>query len=143
MKGGETKVRPIRVPGGKNYSAKIPSPLEKDIHMAVVSLLRASAKPGVVWFHIPNGEKRSPATAAKLKRMGVLPGVADLCIMIPEEGVHWLELKSGGGRLSSQQQAFLASAINAGSRAVGVAETFESARGFLETWGAIRAKVAA
>jgi hypothetical protein len=26
MKGGETKVRPIRVPGGKNYNAKIPSP---------------------------------------------------------------------------------------------------------------------
>ena len=37
--------------------------------------------PDIFVFHIPNGEKRHPKIGAKLKKMGVRAGVADLYIM--------------------------------------------------------------
>ena len=36
------------------------------------------AFPGVLIYHVPNGGKRNPREAAKLKSMGVVPGIPDL-----------------------------------------------------------------
>jgi len=46
-------------------------------------------------FHIPNGGNRNPREAARLKRMGVRPGVSDYCLPIPRGIYHGLfvELK--------------------------------------------------
>lgn len=56
-------------------------------------------------MHIPNGEKRDAATASKLKRLGVRPGVPDLCLPIMRggHGALWIEMKTDGGRVSDDQ----------------------------------------
>lgn len=57
---------------------------------------------GVWIFAIPNGEKRSPSVAARLKAEGVSPGVPDL--YIPAWKL-WVEMKrQKGGRLSEDQK---------------------------------------
>ena len=57
---------------------------EIELHIELVAMLRIVLKPTVLWWHTPNGEHRDPKTAAKLKAMGVLPGVPDLQF-------HWAE----------------------------------------------------
>ncbi|MEI8165015.1 MAG: hypothetical protein WCG26_01515 [Chloroflexales bacterium] len=52
-------------------------------------------------FHIPNGEARDARVGAKLKRMGVKPGMPDLCLPVPWGAFHglYIELKrADGGR---------------------------------------------
>ena len=44
--------------------------------------------------------------AAKLKRMGVLPGFSDFIIIYPYANVLFVEMKYGRGRLSDHQAAF-------------------------------------
>lgn len=56
---------------------------EYQLHTAIVDLLNACRTPGVVFWHCPNGAKRSAAEAAALKAMGLLAGVADLQISMP------------------------------------------------------------
>jgi hypothetical protein len=85
-------------------------PYEDQIQEALVAQLQwGKLRAGVVFFHVPNGGKRDKRTAAKLKRMGVLPGVADLIFlwatgMIPR--VLFLELKAKGEGLSKEQRLF-------------------------------------
>ena len=62
---------------------------EIDLHVELVAVLRLVLKPTVLWWHTPNGEHRDPKTAAKLKAMGVLPGVPDLQF-------HWCEMGGVG-----------------------------------------------
>lgn len=80
---------------------------EIDLHKFTIDLLRSSAAENVVFRHIPNGEKRDPATGAKLKRMGVLAGAADIELVLPPNGQTFcLELKRPGGRQSPSQKAY-------------------------------------
>jgi hypothetical protein len=60
-------------------------------------------------FHIPNGGKRSIATAKRLKAMGVKAGVSDLFLPVPRGGYPglWIELKAEGGRTSEEQDDWL------------------------------------
>lgn len=57
-------------------------------------------------FHPANGGKRSLITAVILQRMGVRPGVGDLCLMRSGGRAVWLELKHGAGRQSDAQKDF-------------------------------------
>jgi len=85
---------------------------------AFASMLSLMAGPDVIWFHVPNGERRNIQTAVRLKRMGVKPGVSDYIIFVPSEGrldVHFVELKTGAGRLSDNQRLFKRAVDNAGS----------------------------
>lgn len=72
-------------------------------------------------FAVPNGGARSKATAGKLKAEGVVPGVADLILLVPrcfkahdDEGwyntIHALciEMKTAKGRQSPEQKAWQA-----------------------------------
>ena len=62
-----------------------------------------------VWFHVPNGGKRSKATAARLRQMGVRPGVADLILLTATMLSLAIELKiPKGGRQSDSQKGFQA-----------------------------------
>jgi hypothetical protein len=83
-------------------------PSELQIQISLVARLKLQASPGVVFFHVPNGEVRNKVTAAKLKAMGVLPGVADLLFFWKAEGLRalFLELKSRKGRQSQPQRLF-------------------------------------
>ena len=65
-------------------------------------------------FAIPNGGKRGPAQAARLRLEGVLPGVWDL--FAPERGL-WIEFKRvGKGVLSTEQRKFGEKMLGAGYR---------------------------
>lgn len=57
-------------------------------------------------FAIPNGSKRDPVTAAKLKAEGVLSGVADIIFLKPNRfyGGLLIELKTPTGRQSENQK---------------------------------------
>lgn len=61
-------------------------------------------------YHIPNEGKRSAPTGAKLKRMGLSPGVPDICLPVARGGYSalYIELKrTKGGNLSDNQRAWL------------------------------------
>lgn len=104
-------------------------------HIAIAEHLRTRARPGVVWWHTPNGELRNKATAAKLKAMGVKPGVPDITLLI-DGRFFGLEIKSLEGRLSSEQRATHAELERAGAF-MAVAHSIDGALAILTAWGAI------
>lgn len=64
-------------------------------------------------FAIPNGGKRDPVTAARLKSEGVKAGVPDVCYPVPSWKLHngsttflslWLELKKPDHGVPSEAQ---------------------------------------
>jgi hypothetical protein len=65
--------------------------------------------PGCLWFHPPNGGSRNKIEGAKLKRMGVKPGISDILILEPRKEYSGLaiELKSAKGRATTEQKEFL------------------------------------
>ena len=66
--------------------------------------------------HIPNGGKRNAAEAAHFKRLGVKPGVPDLCLPVPRQGYHglYIEMKCGRGKLSDCQREWIAALTKQG-----------------------------
>jgi hypothetical protein len=109
---------------------------EDEIHIAVADILRANERPGVYWFHVPNGGHRSPGAAAKFKAMGVKAGVPDLIVIVAGK-VHGLELKrSKGGTVSPEQKQAHADLRSAGA-VVEVAKGYQQAVEQLRQWGAI------
>lgn len=110
---------------------------EQPIHEGVVQLLKFAAAPGVVWYHPPNGEARNPRTGARLKAMGVVPGVADIALVLPGGLAAFLEIKASDGRQSEHQRAFEGRVRGAGAR-YAVAKSIDEARAILRDWGALR-----
>ena len=57
-------------------------------------------------FHVPNGGLRTAATAATMKRIGVVSGVADLLFLVPRGTYHGLciEMKSLNGKQTKRQR---------------------------------------
>lgn len=107
---------------------------ELDLQRFTVQLLRLCARADCVWFHVPNGEYRSPRTAAKLKSMGVRAGVPDLALVLPDGGrTAFLELKTPKGRPSKEQKEFFRQATQAGAL-IGIAHTPEEVRRILTDW---------
>ena len=62
-------------------------------------------------YHVPNGGKRDKAEAAKLKRMGVKPGVCDIVLPAARGGYHglYIELKVGTNKPTAEQKDFMRS----------------------------------
>lgn len=74
--------------------------------VAVAKALRAHLDiRGVKWTHFPAGEKRTGATGAKLKRMGMQPGWPDFQIIGHGGQYIGIELKAGKGGLNPNQKA--------------------------------------
>jgi hypothetical protein len=116
---------------------KLPPPLEFEVHCMVADLLQKWISPGWLWWHTPNGEARSKATAGRLKRMGVRPGVSDFLLLSPDGQLHALELKRKGERPNDDQAVFLAMVHAVGGRADWV-DTFDGAVKILKDWGAVK-----
>lgn len=57
-------------------------------------------------FHIPNGGQRNSGEAGRLKAMGTVPGMPDLCLPVRTQkfGALYIELKKPGGKLSKAQE---------------------------------------
>ncbi len=112
---------------------------ELTLHKAVVQLLKISAARGVMYYHVPNGESRSNRTGAKLKAMGVLPGVADLSFVLHGGRAAFLELKAPKGRLSDDQRAFRDVVVGQGAL-YAAADDLEQAQSILASWGALKGR---
>tara|TARA_R110000822_G_scaffold41920_2_gene114472 strand:+ start:216 stop:551 length:336 start_codon:yes stop_codon:yes gene_type:complete len=77
-------------------------PLESKEQIALVRNLRAN---GYFIFHVPNGGKRSMTEAIRMKAEGVMAGIPDLCLVMPEGKMIWIELKRRkGGTVSKVQK---------------------------------------
>lgn len=76
---------------------------EYQLQCLVADLLRLQGREGLCWFHVPNGEHRSPRTGARLKRMGTKRGVGDL-ILLWEGRAIALELKADKHSYQSKEQ---------------------------------------
>ena len=113
---------------------------EDDLQRYVVQLLRLCAVRGLVWFAVPNGEARSKVTGARLKALGVRPGVADFAMTLPGGRSAYLELKSPTGRPSPEQRVFRSEVENAGAL-YAIARTPEQVQEILGAWGALRRSV--
>jgi hypothetical protein len=81
---------------------------EELLQRSVVDLLSVYQNRGLLTFcHVPNGGWRKPTEAGRLKAMGTTPGVPDLLIWLPGGGHFQIELKSGAGKLSAHQAAWI------------------------------------
>jgi|SRR6516165_1994427 len=89
--------RKVRDPGDQR---------EHKLQMALVQLINLQCRrKDVTFYHPANGEQRDDRTGAKLKAMGLLPGVSDLMIYFGHE-VLALELKARGRKLTEDQKWF-------------------------------------
>lgn len=80
-------------------------PSEDDFQIAVAERLDAGLPAGTLWWHTPNGGKRTKGVAGKLKAMGVKKGVPDVFILhlgLP----YFIELKQPGNSPSPEQRDF-------------------------------------
>lgn len=59
--------------------------------------------------HVPNGGKRNAREAARMKGMGVRPGVSDYVLPVPRGAFMglWLELKADKNRPTADQRKWL------------------------------------
>lgn len=86
---------------------------ELPLHIAILDFLRLSLPREALIFHIPNGEYRNKRTAARLKSMGVMPGMPDLAILYGGK-FYGLEVKPAGKYLSPAQKQTHEAIKNAG-----------------------------
>jgi len=94
-----------------------PPTYEKVLHKRAVQLLRLYQNShDFLFFHVKNdvGARRD-RFFYDLKPMGVLPGVADFCI-VKEHEVVFLEIKTLKGLLSDNQKRFLGNVSRLGHR---------------------------
>lgn len=115
-----------------------PRPLKEDpIHKFAVQLLGFNAVPGLIYFHCPNGAKMSERTVAFMKRMGMLPGVADLTIVLPGGRACFLELKREKGGVMSPEQIAFRDLCGRNGTPYAVANSPDEVERILRGWGAI------
>lgn len=120
---------------------KAPAPLEFSFACVIADMLRQSLKREWRFTHIPLGEYRTPATAGRLKRAGVVPGWPDYILLAPTGMAHFVELKrERGGRMSEEQRLFAEwCAENRVPHAV--VRSLAEAVKVLGEWGAIRTAI--
>ena len=78
---------------------------ETKLQIRIVTLYSYILRKDVLFWHTPNGGKRTKREAGKLKAMGVLPGVPDL-ILMSKAGPVFVEVKIEGGSLTDAQKDF-------------------------------------
>jgi hypothetical protein len=79
---------------------------EDALQKSIVSYCRLVLPEGWLIFSVPNGGKRSKATAGILKATGVLSGVSDLVIIGPWKFALFAEVKTAKGVVMPEQYAF-------------------------------------
>lgn len=75
---------------------------ERSEQVAVVNWAR---REGLFIYAVPNGGRRNAKEAMGLKREGVLAGIPDLQVVLPDGRVLWVEMKKRkGGTVSKVQK---------------------------------------
>ena len=115
-----------------------PRPLKEDpIHKFAIQLLQFNAVPNLIYYHAPNGARMSERTVGYMKSLGMLPGVADLSIVLPGGRACFLEFKrEHGGETSAAQDAFRDLCRRNGTP-YEIANTPDEVTRILTAWGAI------
>lgn len=90
-------------------------------------------RPGVVYWHTPNGGGRSAVEGVRFKQAGVKAGIHDFLFLWG--GLYGLELKKPGGVLSPAQIAMHARLLGAGMVASETVNSLQGAREILRKWG--------
>jgi len=121
--------------------ARRASPKEFALHCALADLVTRWIMPGWMFTHLPMGEKRSAATAGRLKRMGVKPGWPDFIFVGPGQ-VFFLELKRRGCDQSDEQANVALHLIRCGQGYL-CTDNLDDAIGTLRDLGIVRASVSA
>jgi hypothetical protein len=116
---------------------RVVRPTEFCEHLALARWLDFT---GVLWAHVPNGEKRTWSTARKLKAMGVKPGVPDILIFtippsMPSARGVAVELKRQGMHTCTPVQMAWMSELKAAGWAVMLSAGAADAIAWLETLG--------
>jgi len=115
---------------------------ESQIQIQVADWLRLhEASGGFIFFAVPNegmGKAKTGAglgRMARLKRMGLRPGVADI-VIIKDGRAYFLEMKTVTGELSDNQAIF---GLDCGKihAQYQVAHSFEEAQKIVKKWGII------
>jgi|SRR6516165_1321149 hypothetical protein len=109
---------------------------EADFQRKLVALLTYRVRRELIWMHSANGDLRNVLVAKRLKEMGVLPGVPDMCFLLDRGRTGWLELKAPGGRLTPEQRGFGMKSQKLGHY-WGMASTMDEAMTILKAWGAL------
>ena len=110
---------------------------EDAIHAGIVEFLTLAAHPRLMWFHVPNSAMVKPSARIYFARLGVFPGVADLCFVLPDKSVAFLEVKSEDGRQARAQEHFQARCAMLGLK-YRIARSISEAEEVLRDWGALR-----
>lgn len=93
--------------GRDKPSRKKPYEMEHLIQVSCVRWFRLSYPPlAYNLFAVPNGGRRDAATGSKLKEEGVLAGVSDLILLMPNQDYHGLliEMKTPKGTQTESQR---------------------------------------
>jgi 6-pyruvoyl-tetrahydropterin synthase len=117
-------------------AVRAPGPTEEQIQRTVIEWLQRRAVKDLLFYHVPNGELRHKAVAAKLKAMGVLEGVGDI-VLHYRGHTYFLEIKVAGGVQSSAQEHFEHRAERAGCT-YAVARGLDYALDTLRDWGLLQ-----
>jgi hypothetical protein len=106
MAGGQA-MRSYRARNVSDFKLKVQIPKESAEQIVLAAWLD---KNNILYYHCPNGGKKSLPEAFQLKRMGVKAGVPDICVPVARRGYHGLycELKrKEGGVVSESQRQWL------------------------------------
>ena len=109
-----------------------PAP-EFHLHVMVADVLRRWCTSEWVWTHFPAGERRHPATAGRLKRMGVQRGWPDFQLAHINGPVCFLELKRRGEHPSDEQKALAFRLMHAGHGYL-ITDKFDDVMEALRAW---------
>ena len=113
-----------------------PRSSEFALHASVVALLQRAAGAGWRWMHPASGELRLPATARRLKAMGVVKGWPDLVLSHEGGRFCFIEFKARGGKLTPEQ-ADIARHLTAAGHAFACVDTFDGAVAALQEWAVL------
>ena len=108
---------------------------EDEIQTAIFQHIAVRGAPGAVAFHIFSNP-RSARDGARLKRLGLKAGMADVGI-IHKGRFMLLEVKASGGRLSAVQIETARECMDAGAVYV-CAYGLDHCLAVLEAWGVLR-----
>lgn len=100
------------------------------------------ARPDVLAWHVPNGGKRGAREAYRLKRQGVLAGVCDITVVLPDNRCGQIEMKAGKNGLTDEQEAFRDTCLERGIPWA-LCRSLPEFQGTINAWCGNRRKAAA